>query len=129
MGVYQRNDDGTMTEATPIKVGILHRLWARVHTPEWRTTRGWSTRFDASHTFPFVENEDGDYLVGYGHQDKAEFANAANIFDQLCDPRSTIDPYTANDVDHEWMNTTDGDIFKFCPKGRRGAFPVTVVTR
>lgn len=88
-------------------------------------------RYDDEHTFPFVEDENAN-ITGYGHQDKAAFADQVNRYDEVCgggvDPE---DRWTAEDITHLWAELrehADGDwrLHKV-PAGTPGAVPVTTL--
>lgn len=101
--------------------------------------KDFDVRWDNDITYPFFEDEDGSYLFGYGHQDKAEFARLVAQYDIS----NGVDPedadYTENDVSHlyavayhpvgrpedeEWRFTWDE-----VDKDSEGAFPLTVLSR
>jgi len=60
--------------------------------------------YDAAHTFPFCEDEDGN-ITGYGHQDAAEFAQQVNLYDTLANgtQASDDDLWQADDVGYSWV--------------------------
>lgn len=60
--------------------------------------------WDAERTFPFFEDENGNRLWGYGHQDKSAFAELVNDYDRICDPKGwdAENAYTTGDVTHSW---------------------------
>lgn len=96
--------------------------------------------WDAEHTFPFFEGEDGSGCFGYGHQDRDAFAAALNDWDQLCNGGDPEWPWTADEVEHVWAvayapiedaGDLDGWRLDWCgiTAADLGAFPMTVVAR
>lgn len=102
------------------------------------TADDFEVQWDAEHTFPFFEDENGDGVYGYGHHDKEGFARQLNEFDELCTGGPSEDEYTADQVAHDWAvayikpgdpddywMTTWHDVTEETP----GAFPMTRVMR
>ena len=90
----------------------------------------------ASHTYPFLETED-IVFVGFGHQDRAAFADELRHFDihfaGLSADESGVD---VDYIEHLWavqivLDGDDSGYFRWRDIDRHvpGAFPVTVVYR
>lgn len=157
-----------LAEADPVKlraeliqVAAVAIQWVAAidrREPELRvailTAADFTVEWDATHTFPFFEDENANGLWGYGHQDEAEFAEAANAYDHLLDPdgRGSEDDYTADDVSHSWgiayshgngeddwivsrrVAATDRDLthardLTDVDENTPGAFPLTYISR
>lgn len=76
-------------------------------------TDWFTTQWDDSTTFPFVEDENCN-ITGYGHQDKAMFAAEVNRYDEVCngEPWPEGDEWTADYIGHRWaVMDPDGDRF------------------
>ncbi|MCV7286106.1 hypothetical protein H7J87_12275 [Mycolicibacterium wolinskyi] len=85
-------------------------------------------------TLPFIEDEFGNGVYGYGHWDKAEFAAAVNEYDRRHGADHADDEErTASDVAHAWAVVTDPDTQRFTwsdvTAESPNAFPVTVIQR
>lgn len=102
------------------------------------TAKDFETRYDATHTFPFFEDEGGDYICGYGHQDKAFFTRAANEYDTLCNGEPIDPPLEVESIAHLYAVMfqpagADEDYQQFVWDGvtaeTPGAFPLTLLSR
>lgn len=85
-------------------------------------------------TLPFVEDENGNGVYGYGHWDKAQFVATVNeYFGRKWPDLDADDEYTASDVVHVWAVVTDPDTQRFSwekvTADRPNAFPVTAIQR
>lgn len=88
-----------------------------------------STPWSDEVTYPFVEDENAN-VTGYGHQDKAAFAEALNAYDIACngEPFSEDDLHTAGDVAHLWViDDADHERLTVVQAETPGAEPVTTV--
>ena len=99
------------------------------------TSADFDMRYDADHTFPFLESEDA-VIMAYGHPDKAEFVQLVKQYDDLCNG-SPVEAHATGDVQHVWA-TVERDVD--APEDWRtnwggvtaetpGAFPMTVIFR
>lgn len=88
----------------------------------------------AERVLPFIEDERGNGVYGYGHWEKSEFACAVNEYDRQ--RSSSLDvggEYSCSDVVHVWAVVIDPESQRFswsdvtadCPN----AFPVTLIHR
>ena len=100
------------------------------------TAADFEMRFDDAHTFPFFEDENGNGLWGFGHQDKAEFVRLVNEYDALCNGEPLIDTYDADDPQHvfylaytEMGATADEWRVRIVPEGTENSYPGTVIFR
>ena len=86
----------------------------------------WTTQYDDTHTFPFVEDEDGN-ITGYGHQDLDAFAAAINEYDAVCgDVHPEAELWTGDEIAHHWVTVDeDGERLHPCSADTPGAVPVT----
>jgi hypothetical protein len=64
------------------------------------TAKDFEVRWDAEHTFAFFEDEQADWLMGFGHIDKAEFAAQVNEYDRICNGEPIDPPYDESAVSH-----------------------------
>jgi len=104
---------------------------------EQPTAADFEMKYDAEHTFPFFEDENANWIVGHGHQDRAEFAKLVNDFDTLATGEAW--PYTEGDVQwiYGFVSGSDDDFFvhlrhedfSAIESTEAGAFPVTVISR
>lgn len=110
----------------------MERVGASAYT--W-LAKDFVTVFDDVNTFPFIEDEDGYGVYGYGHHDKAEFATAVNRFDLVV---AGLDPedcqYTAGDVKHLYAAPSprlpeERFTWKDVTSETPGAFPLTLIYR
>jgi hypothetical protein len=79
--------------------------------------------------FPFVEDECGN-ITGYGHQDKAVFADEVNRYDQVSDPATFDheDCWTADNFSHLYVLVgDDGESLIETGCYAEGAIPVTTL--
>ncbi|WP_131827804.1 hypothetical protein [Mycolicibacterium fortuitum] len=81
---------------------------------------------------PFIEDENGNGVYGYGHWDKAQFAAAVNDYFQLRWPDLDAEDWlTAGDVTHVWAVVTNPQTQRFSwdnvTADNPNAFPVTVI--
>lgn len=88
-------------------------------------------QYDETHSYPFTEDEHGN-ITGYGHQDRATFAEAVNEYDRLTDTFNEPEIYnlTEEDVFHLWavLDESDGDPFyRQATEDTPGAIPVTAI--
>lgn len=86
---------------------------------------------DGVDPFPFVEDENCN-ITGYGHQDKAKFADEVNRYDRVCSdgianrPLNDEDEWTAEHISHVWVVIgEDGESLRRADETTPGAFPVT----
>lgn len=83
---------------------------------------------EGGETYPFTEGESCD-ITGYGHQDKAAFADAINRYDRECG--LILDPseqWTADAIQHGWAVLLDDEVhMRMCAETEPGAFPVTTL--
>jgi hypothetical protein len=88
--------------------------------------KDFETEWDESITFPFIEDENAN-ITGYGHQDKDEFADAVNRYDEICmgEPIDDVDKFSAHDVTHAWARQIDEERFQLCSPEHTGSFPIT----
>lgn len=107
------------------------------------TEDDFETQYDDDHKFPFFEDENGNWVIGYGHTDRAEFAAGVNEYDALANAGtmfSELRPYTSDDVVHAYaIATKPGDSpadpeywslnWHEVTDKTRGSFPVTLVQR
>jgi hypothetical protein len=107
------------------------------------TAGGWSlsdfeTKLDDGHTFPFYEDESGDWIIGHGHHDKDRFAVLVNEYDKLCGYElDEDDQHYEGDVRHYYAIPVDGrpDYLTWrhddgpVTKDMPGAMPLTVIMR
>lgn len=81
-------------------------------------------------TFPFTEDEDAN-LTGYGHQDKAEFADHVNRYDAALagvDEVVEDDRFEADHITHLWVTHNDlTEAFTIATPDTPGAIPVTTL--
>ncbi|WP_220458004.1 MazG-like family protein [Actinotalea sp. JY-7876] len=89
------------------------------------------TRWDDLHLFPFIEDEDAN-ITGYGHQDRKQFAEAVNHFDEICNGSALdVEPWTADNIAHRWaaLNPADDErlILADGPGAIPGTFPITTL--
>lgn len=107
------------------------------------TADDFEVKYDADHTYPFYEDEEGD-VYGYGHPDKVGAAAWVKAYYDYIDPAGDKDDHHVDpaDVRHLWAVRLpdDGDGFRFHfvrldGSGRLigadepGAFPIWMVTR
>lgn len=95
------------------------------------TDKDFECRYDKHRTFPFFEDENGVY--GYGHTDKAEFAEAVNEYDRYCGYDGEFGHDSA-DVTHGYARAAndpdDPELAAlFCARGDKDASPVTWISR
>jgi hypothetical protein len=101
------------------------------------TADDFEMRHDADHTYPFFEDENGNGIWGFGHQDKAEFARLANEYDELATGMPTPeDAYTADDVSHTFYVAylpdgarDDEWLLRQVAEGTPDSYPGTVISR
>ena len=60
-------------------------------------------------TYPFFEDEDATWVIGLGHQDRAEFARAVNDFDTVAAGAPEDSQYTEMDVEWRYAVVYGGD--------------------
>lgn len=65
------------------------------------TAADFEMKWDAEHTFPFFESEDA-VIIGYGHPDKAEFAQLVRQYDLLCSGNVNDEVHHVDEVQHVW---------------------------
>ena len=104
-------------------------------TPAVLTAKDFEVQYDATHTFPFFEDEDAYGVYGYGHVDPDTFAADVNAYDEYTNGEPYDDEgYAASDVRHEYaqgFRCDDGDmsIDGFRSQPFEGATPVTWIQR
>ena len=69
-----------------------------LEAPTTWTASDFETRYDEYRTFPFFEDEGGSYIVGLGHRNRAEFAEAVNEYDAY----AGADSYGQTEADVAW---------------------------
>lgn len=84
---------------------------------------------DGTPPFPFIEDENAN-ITGYGHQDRASFAEEINRYDSHLD--ETFDDeagWTADDISHGWVSIDPGDqeTLRLATENTYGAIPVTTL--
>lgn len=89
-----------------------------------------TTFIDAGYTIPFVEDENAN-ITGYGHQDKALFAEQVRIWEEYCNggPLTEGEEWTAEDIGWQWayVDEKDDEMMHPCAAEHEGAFPVTTI--
>ena len=104
-------------------------------TPTVLTAKDFEVQMDATHTYPFFEDEDAYGVYGHGHVDPATFAVAVNAYDEHMNGEPYDEEgYAATDVRHEYaqgFRCDDGDtcIDSFRSQPFEGATPVTWIQR
>lgn len=84
---------------------------------------------------PFIEDETGEGVYGYGHWDKASFAAAVNGYDLQRRPADSgnAGQYRPDDVRHVWAVVADPETKRFSWPGvtadHPNSFPVTLIQR
>ena len=84
-----------------------------------------------------VEDEDANWVFGYGHPNKHSFAAAVNDYDHEMTGDASLTKYTARDVQHRYAVTLkphddpDGWFITWADEHQNhpDRFPVTVVNR
>ena len=87
------------------------------------------TTIEDGWTYPFVEDENCN-ITGYGHQDKALFAEVVRLWEEYMNGGSLSegDLYTEDDIAHTWVYADDdGERMYPCSPEHVGAFPVTTI--
>ncbi len=83
-------------------------------------------RYDATHWFPFIEDESG-CITGPGHQDHATFVSLVHQYDVLASGADS-EPHTAEQVQHGWAQVSpSGEHLTRCDPEAIDAVPVTMV--
>lgn len=127
------NDHGTAAEKRRLRFhdgyvrGYRDGFTAAGETP----TAGLSSltmRWDATHWFPFVEDENAN-ITGPGHQDKAAFAASVNQYDTVTNGEAMPqrEQWTADDVSHTWVirDPENSERLLGADAEQPGALPVT----
>lgn len=102
------------------------------------TAADFEMKYDADHTFPFFESENGT-IMGYGHPGKAEFAALVKQYDDLCNGSEAYpEPHSPDEVQHVWGvvdNAHEAETGEWrvswagVTAETPGAFPMTVIFR
>lgn len=93
------------------------------------TADDFTTVYDESHTFPFIEDENANGVYGFGHTDRAEFAAAVNEYDRYSSGDDDLIPYAAEDVRRGYAVAMSDERFRFVTADVDGAVPITYVLR
>lgn len=95
------------------------------------TPADFNTVWDSELTFPFIEDQSGIGVYGYGHTDKAEFASSVNEYDRLAG--GADDGYTADEVQHIYGVPSAASPTRFAWRritpDMSDAFPLTIIDR
>lgn len=102
--------------------------------PRVLTAKDFQWRYDDTHVYPFFETENADWVIGYGHGDKAAFAAAVDDYDRYAGELDLDETgYTADEVAHLWAVVDDKDAERITWRDvtaeTPGAFPISVVSR
>lgn len=89
----------------------------------------WAMQYDDDNAFPFVEDENCN-ITGLGWQDRAEFADEVNRYDELAtgEPVPEGERWGADDIAHQWaVLDADGERLRVPRWKPRGAIKVTTL--